>query len=81
MEVEHKVVCVPIDENHQGELEALEKQGYQLIPGIPPVAVYHLARPKPAVQAEGGQITNSDGPQFKLTIDDSKIFVQKPAGE
>lgn len=88
MEVEHKVVCLPIDEEQVAKLQALEQQGYQLIPGIPPVAVYHLVRPKIAtLQAH---LTgdppptlpedSTGGPQFKFAIDDSKVFVKK-AGE
>ena len=82
MEIEHKVVCLPIDEKQMEILQGLEKEGYQLVPGVTPVAVYHLVRAKPAVVSEpAGPVSEpstSGGPQFKFTIDDSKIFVKKP---
>ena len=70
MEIEHKIVCLPIDENQLAELQALEQQGYALIPGVPPVAVYHLARQKKPDNVDAG-------PKFRMAIDDSKIFVKK----
>jgi hypothetical protein len=86
MEIEHKVVCLPIDEKQMEILQGLEKEGYQLVPGVTPVAVYHLVRAKSAVVPQPETTGNpppkiedsTGGPQFKFTIDDSKIFVKKP---
>jgi hypothetical protein len=77
MEIEHKLVCLPIDEKQMGELQALEKQGYTLLPGIPPVTVYHLIRQKAAAEQSTTKPNEPPSGPLKLTIDDSKIMVVK----
>lgn len=74
-DLEHKVVSLPIDENLQGEVDKLVQEGWNLPPGILPIAVYQLVRVKPDTEqpAPTGQALG------KLTVDDSKIMVI-PAG-
>ena len=72
-DLEHKVVSFPIDENLQGEIDKLVKDGWNLPPGVLPVAVYQLLRVKPSDAPPTGQALG------KLQIDDSKVMVI-PAG-
>jgi hypothetical protein len=76
MELEHIVRSFPVDDNLQKEVQALEADGWQVIPGIPPVMVYHLARAKQAVvvQPESSALG-------RLQIDDSLIMVIGPDGK
>ena len=66
MEIEHDVKVLTIDEDFNGAIERLKSEGWETIPGIKPVAVYHLARvKKPASAAAIG----------RMVIDESKIMV------
>ena len=71
MDIEHTIKVFPIDADLQTNVQALVSDGWEVIPGIPPVAVYHLVRAKKEHPAAAGM--------GRLTIDDSKIFVI-PAG-
>lgn len=75
MELEHSVHTFTIDETLQAKVDALVKEGWQLPPGTPPVAIYHLVRVKPEAAPQPG--LNAIG---TLLIDDSKIMVI-PAGQ
>jgi hypothetical protein len=67
-EVEHAVKVLSIDNNLQDEVKRLESEGWELMPGILPVAVYHVVRiknkPQFAQAAEG-----------TMGIDDSKVLI------
>lgn len=68
MEVEHDIKVIPVNANLQGEIERLTKEGWTLVPGVQPVAIYHVVRPKRATaQANMGQGT--------MMIDESKIGI------
>ena len=66
MEWEYKVEVLPIDLNLQSTVEQLAQQGYQLVPGTAPMAIYHLQRPKQSQPM---------GTRGGMTIDDSKITI------
>lgn len=68
-EVEHAVKTVTIDEGYPAAIDALKAEGWELIPGILPVAVYHVVRLK------NRQVTTDA--QLNLVIDDSKIVVMR----
>jgi hypothetical protein len=71
MDVEHDIKTFPIDENLDAEIKKLMAEGWELMPGVKPVAVYHVVRLKnrpPASAAIG-----------EMRIDESKVFVI-PAG-
>lgn len=55
-----------VNDNMNAEVEALKAEGWELIPGVPPVTVYHLVRLK-----------NRPQPDFelKMAIDDSKVGI------
>ena len=79
MDVEHKVVSLPVDDKLQAEVQKLEAEGWQISPGVVPVMVYHLVRAKkleqPEAEAPRGSLP------FKLTIDDALIQVIGPDGK
>lgn len=73
-DVEHITKVIPLDANFQAEVARLDSEGWELVPGVVPVAVYHLVRvkgvlskPKPASQSGLGS----------LLIDDEKVYVIK----
>ena len=66
MDIEHSIKVFPIDADLQTNVQTLVNEGWEVIPGIPPVAVYHLVRAKKEPAAAG---------MGTLLIDDSKIFV------
>ncbi|MFZ0867802.1 MAG: hypothetical protein WAN06_14215 [Candidatus Sulfotelmatobacter sp.] len=74
MDVEHIVRSFPVDESLQKQVQALESEGYQIVPGIPPVIVYHLARPKKE-QPQQSQSDDQPGALGKLRINDDLIMV------
>lgn len=55
MEVEHATRMFPVNEKLAAELEQLQKEGWTLAPGVEPVAIYHVVRPKqqPMTQPAG----------------------------
>lgn len=71
MEIEHDVKVLAIDERFNDEIMKLKNDGWETIPGIKPVAVYHLARVKKQPQGAG---------IGRMVIDESKIMVI-PAGK
>ena len=75
MEVEHIIRSFIVDENLQKQVQELEAQGYQIIPGIPPVIVYHLARPKQPPVEQGHSALG------KMLINEDLISVLGPDGK
>ena len=74
MDVEHIVRSFPVDEHLQGAVQALEAEGYQIVAGVPPVIVYHLARPKKPEEKPSEDLPSALG---KLVINDDLIMVIK----
>lgn len=72
MQIEHEVKVIPIDENFQTEVEKLRSDGWEIVPGVKPIAIYHLARLKKEEKGLGGV--------GRLVIDDSKVSII-PASE
>lgn len=83
MEVEYTTRLIQIidAEAHKAEVERLAKEGWQLVPGVQPVAIYNLVRQKniPAAAQPIAAAAAVGAPV--LTIDDSKIFMMKPDGK
>jgi len=67
-EIEHIVKTLTMDENIAEELKKLQDEGWQAVPGIPAVIVYHLIRQKAQPVSAGAGVG-------KLQIDDSKIMI------
>ena len=69
-EIEHCVKVLELNDDFQGQVKALEAEGWQLVPGVLPVAVYHLIRVKQAANQ-----ANQAGGLGVLKVDDTKIHV------
>lgn len=67
-EVEFAVKTLKIDDALPAEIEALKAAGWELIPGVIPVAVYHVVR-KIIRQEDAADM------QLRMQIDDSKIGI------
>lgn len=81
MEVEYATRVIAVNDQLMAEVEKLAKEGWQLVPGIQPVAIYNLVRPKGFV-AQSAAVLAAPG-TATLTIDDSKIAIYrngKPIG-
>lgn len=68
-EIEHAVKTLTIDEGLPAAVDALKAEGWELVPGILPVAVYHVVRRKVSESVGTGEA------QLRMSIDDSKILV------
>lgn len=67
MELENEIKVIPVDENLPVEVAKLAAEGWQIVPGVKPIAIYHLVRQKkPEMSAIGN-----------LVIDDSKIHIMR----
>ena len=63
---EFSVVTLAIDDNLPGAIETLRSDGWELVPGFAPVAIYHLVRLKNRLPKDM---------QLKMAIDDSKVGI------
>ena len=63
VEIEFQNKTIPMDANMQAELEKLQAEGWQIVPGTTPLALYCLHRQRP-----GGVVGG-------LNIDDSQVHV------
>ena len=76
MDIEYEVKIVPINTNHGAEVQKLQNEGWELMPGVVPVGVYHVIRNKnrpPKAQETGGF--------GQMIIDDSKVMLLGPDGK
>ena len=71
MELDTKKIELPVDEHLEEKLRELEKEGWGLVPGIKPIAIYTLCRLKPAAPPP-----TTGGMGFgRLLIDDAGVMV------
>lgn len=68
LDIEQAVQVFPIDQDLQGRVDALIKDGWTLVPGVAPVAIYHVLRVRQPAQPGIGALG-------KIKIDDAKIFI------
>lgn len=66
-ETEQKQVFIEVNEELPNELKKLEAEGWKVIPGIAPVAIYSVFREKPP--------TNHVEFEANMVIDDSKVHI------
>lgn len=80
MEVEYTTKMIPVGdpEVYKTEMEKLGKEGWMLVPGVQPVAIYSLVRQK---NVPANPPTVAAGATPVLTIDDSKIFMIRADGK
>ena len=67
-DIEHDVKVIPIDDNLQATVKKLEGEGWNLMPGVLPVAVYHVVRMK-------GKPLMAQSAIGTLGVDDAKVHV------
>lgn len=67
-EIEHDVKVIPIDARLQGEVKKLEAEGWELMPGVAPIAVYHLVRIK-------NKAPFAQSAQGTFGVDDNKVHI------
>lgn len=73
MEVEHATKVFQLDnqEELENNIKAMTADGWLLMPGVAPVAIYHVVR------LRGGVPQSDDGskPVARITIDDTKVKI------
>lgn len=70
---EHQIATIAIDDLFQANVKKLVDEGWIIVPKIPPVAVYHLIRPKVKPALAAGGVAH-------LTVDDTKVFILRADG-
>jgi hypothetical protein len=71
-EFEYQTHTLGISANISEELAKLEAEGWEIVPGAAPVAVYHLRRVKNRLAHVGGR--------GGITIDESKVYILRADG-
>lgn len=71
MKIEHSMAVIPVDEKLAQEVEKFKSEGWMPMPGVTPIAVYHLIK----VNFEEADPLAALGAIAKLTIDESKVDV------
>ncbi len=69
IEIEHDVKVIPIDADLQKEIEKFVADGWELMSGVVPVAIYHVVRAKDRSKAL------SAGGIGHMAIDESKVMI------
>lgn len=71
MQVDHAIRVFPLDQNLEANLHQITSEGWMLLPGVMPVAVYHL------VKMQGVPPLKEDGtsPTVSFSIDDTKVKI------
>lgn len=69
MDYEHETKVIPIDEALPEQLKAMQADGWVVLPGSVPVAVYHVLRPKNRPK------TADIGAAGGLAIDETKVQI------
>lgn len=74
MEIEHSVKVFQLDDQLENNLRAMAAEGYMLIPGIVPVAIYHTVRVK-GLAPQAGEAPGAAMPIARVSIDDTKVKI------
>ena len=74
MEVEHTVKVFPLDANLQNNIQNMTAEGWLLLPGVSPVAIYHCVRIKGDVAS---QDIDGHKPVAKISIDETKVHIMR----
>lgn len=70
MEIEHAVKVFPLGPTLEDDVRKMTAEGYMLIPGVVPVAVYHVVR----IHAKPGE-NPPPKPMAKIQVDDTKVKI------
>jgi hypothetical protein len=71
MDIEHDVKVLTIDDKFESKLKELQAEGWTLVAGVLPIAIYHVVRQKQPPAGVGFG---------KLQVDDTKVMILKPDG-
>ena len=69
MNVEHSVKVFPLDQDLESNIKAMSAEGWIMLPGVVPVAIYHVLRMVGAMPVSEGAAQ----PFAQITIDDTKV--------
>lgn len=69
---EYEVKSIPVDADFEEACKKLQADGWQIVQGIKPVAIYHVIRPKAKPSIGGGLGV--------ITIDESKVHILRKDG-
>lgn len=72
MDIEFTVRVIDIDEHLQDKIQEMLKEGWSLVSGTKPVAIYHLQRIKQISAAQG--LMGAAG-QGGVGVDESQVFI------
>lgn len=72
MDVEFAVKAVEIDEHLETKIKALLVEGWSLVSGTKPVAIYHMQRVKSATAPQALLSAAGSG---SIAIDENQIFI------
>ena len=76
MKIEHELKIIPVDENLAKATAELEAQGWKVLPGVKPMAIFPVVR----ISLDPTQAATMGG-VGRLVIDDSKVDVMRPDPE
>lgn len=68
---EYDMKFVRIDKDYEANIKQLQKEGWQIVPGMTPMSVWPCVR----VHQEQTDPLSAAGIQLDLKVDDSKIMV------
>jgi hypothetical protein len=73
-EFETDVKMIPINDELPGKIDALKADGWELIAGVQPVAIYHIVRKIVKEEPQSGDV------QLRMAVDESKVGVLRANG-
>jgi len=71
MDIEFAVKTIEVDEHLEQNIKAMLAEGWQLVSGTKPVAIYHVQRARQAAAQSFGFM----GAQGGIALDESKVFI------
>jgi len=72
MDIEFSVRTIEIDEHLQDKIQQMLKEGWTLVSGTKPVAIYHLQRIKQVSAAQGFMGAAGQG---GVGVDETQVFI------
>lgn len=72
MEVEHAIKVFPLDADLEANIRKMNEEGWLLLPGVAPVAIYSVVRIKGMTTQPQ---TDGHAPVAKIEIDETKVHL------
>jgi hypothetical protein len=74
MQVDHSIKVFPLDQDLERNLQQMTAEGWMMLPGVMPVAIYHVVKMQGVLPAgEGGE--HAVKPTVAITIDETKVKI------